>query len=310
MPLIKTSARVLPECWGHRGASAAYPENTLAGFEAAIRDGAEGIESDVHVSRDDVVVMFHDPTLERTTNSKGLIRESNWYGTDGMVHARTIKEPKQPIPTFIETLDLLMKPENQHVKFNIDVKVYNQPERVFSLMDKIVTSYPEWETKLAPRIILGLWHPRFVTAAKVHIPYCKRSHIGAVPDIARKYFWNDCDAFSMWFPGLTTADGERFRQECKKAGKQLMVWTVNNPAEMMEAVRWGVDAILTDVTKTWHDLRGALRGDYDKVGAQYTRSFLWTGPLYYTAVQYGLALLAKRRLERVAGSFDDAAKLK
>lgn len=49
-------------------------------------------------------------------------------------------------------------------------------------------------------------------------------------------------------------------------------------------------------------------GDYDKVGAQYTRSFLWTGPLYYTAVQYTLALLAKRRLEKVAGSFDDAAK--
>ena len=38
-----------------------------------------------------------------------------------------------------------------------------------------------------------------------------------------------------------------------------MVWTVNDPAQMMEAVRWGVDAILTDVTKTWIDLRAALR---------------------------------------------------
>jgi phosphatidylglycerol phospholipase C len=39
----------------------------------------------------------------------GLIRERNWYGSDGMVHARTIKEPKQAIPTFTKTLDLLMK---------------------------------------------------------------------------------------------------------------------------------------------------------------------------------------------------------
>ncbi|KAI9000730.1 hypothetical protein BD414DRAFT_11177 [Trametes punicea] len=39
--------RKLPECWGHRGASAAFPENTLASFERAIRDGAEGIESGV-----------------------------------------------------------------------------------------------------------------------------------------------------------------------------------------------------------------------------------------------------------------------
>jgi hypothetical protein len=87
--------------------------------------------------------------------------------------------------------------------------VFNEPERVFSLMHKIVTSYPEWETKLAPRIILGLWHPRFLNAARAHVPYFKRSHIGSAPDIARKYFWNDCDAFSMWFPGLATVDGEK-----------------------------------------------------------------------------------------------------
>jgi len=45
-------------------------------------------------------------------------------------------------------------------------------------------------------------------------------------------------------------------------------------------------------------------GDFDKVGAQYKRSFLWTGPLYYSAVQFGYALMFRRRLEKVAGSFD------
>jgi hypothetical protein len=45
-------------------------------------------------------------------------------------------------------------------------------------------------------------------------------------------------------------------------------------------------------------------GDYEKVGAKYTRSFLWTGPFYYAAVQYGFMVLAKRKLERIAGSFD------
>jgi glycerophosphoryl diester phosphodiesterase len=221
-----------------------------------------------------------------------------------MEHVRTAKKPEQAIPTFAETVALLMKPENQHVKFNIDVKVNNEPKRVFMLMDKTITSYPNWKDKLAPRIILGLWHPRFLSAAKAYLPYCRRSHIGAGPDIARKYFWDDCDAFSMWFPGLATADGEKFRRECKKAGKKLMVWTVNDPYQMMEAVRWGVDVILTDVTTTWLELRAALDGDYDKVGARYTRSFLWTGPLYYAAVQYGLVLLGKRKLEKIAGSFD------
>ena len=61
-------------------------------------------------------------------------------------------------------------------------------------------------------------------------------------------------------PMLIKFEMFRFRAECKAAGKQIMVWTVNDPAQMMEAVRWGVDAILTDVTKTWIDLRAALRG--------------------------------------------------
>ncbi|TFY74128.1 hypothetical protein EWM64_g9884 [Hericium alpestre] len=297
--------RVLPECWGHRGPSAAYPENTLASFEAAIRDGSEGIESDVHVSLDDVVVMFHDPSLERTTNSKGMIRERTWYGEDGMEHARTTKLPKQSIPTFAETVTLLMKPENHHVKFNVDVKVYNDPTRLFSLMHKIISAQPGWETQLAPRIILGLWHPRFLGPAKKWMSYCRRSYIGGSTYLARQYFWDDCHAFSMWFGSLATMDGEKFRSECKAADKALMVWTVNDPAHMMEAVRWGVDAILTDVTKTWLDMRTALAADYDKVGGQYTRFFLWTSPFYYSAVQSALLFKHRRMLEKVAGSFDE-----
>jgi phosphatidylglycerol phospholipase C len=50
----------------------------------------------------------------------------------------------------------------------------------------------------------------------------------------------------------------------------------------------------------------AVLGDYDKVGSQYKRSFLWTGPLYYSAVQYAFALLSRRRMEKAAGSFDAA----
>jgi glycerophosphoryl diester phosphodiesterase len=51
---------------GHRGASAVAPENTMAAFEAAIAAGADGIEFDVHLSRDGVPVIIHDDTLQRT----------------------------------------------------------------------------------------------------------------------------------------------------------------------------------------------------------------------------------------------------
>jgi phosphatidylglycerol phospholipase C len=53
----------------------------------------------------------------------------------------------------------------------------------------------------------------------------------------------------------------------------------------------------------FHELMVDL-GDYDKVCARHKRSFLWTWPLYYSAVQYGHVLLSRRRLEKIAGSFD------
>ncbi|KAF9809831.1 hypothetical protein IEO21_07231 [Rhodonia placenta] len=293
----------LPECWGHRGASAAFPENTLASFEKAIRDGAEGIESDVHVSIDDVVVMFHDPALDRTTDGKGLIREQMWYGENGMERLRTVKEPKQAIPTFAETIALLMEPENRHVKFNVDVKVQNDPARLFKLMHAIISAQPDWETTLAPRILLGLWHTAFIAHAKAHLPYCRRSYIGNSIEIARKYFWDHCEVFSLKFAVLTTADGEKFRRECKTAGKKIMVWTVNEPVQMVEAVRWGVDVIITDVTQKWLDLRGALRVDYDKIAARHGRTFLWTKWEYWPPARILDTWSNSKEVEAFAGPF-------
>ncbi|KAI9000731.1 PLC-like phosphodiesterase [Trametes punicea] len=295
--------KAMPECWGHRGASASFPENTLASFEAAIRDGAEGIESDVHVSADDVVVMFHDPSVDRVTDGTGLIRERLWYGEGGLKQLRTVKEPRQSLATFEETVKLLMRPENQHVKFNVDVKVQNKPAHLFRLMHKIISAQPDWETALAPRILLGLWHPSFLPHAKAHLPYCRRSYIGQDIAVARKYFWDSCDVFSIKFSTLAMADGAKFRKDCKQAGKRVMAWTVNEPEHMVEAVRWGIDVIITDVTRTWLDLRSALEVDYDKIAAQYSRLFYWTTLEFYTPVQ----LISRRRdhhyLEGYAGPF-------
>ncbi|KAF5371344.1 hypothetical protein D9758_004181 [Tetrapyrgos nigripes] len=232
------------------------------------------------------------------------IKEKNWYGPDGMENVRTTKEPKQAIPTFAETVSLLMKPENLHVKFNIDVKVQNDPARTFPLMHKAISAHPDWETTLAPRLVLGLWHPMFLPYAKEFLPYCRRSYIGINPSVAKKYFWDDCDTFSIAFPVLATYEGERFRMECKEAGKTLMVWTVNKPEQMMEAVRWGVDCILTDVTQTWLELRSALKADYDKIDTQYGRTFLWTSVLYYSPTIYTFQYLSNWRLAKLGGPFD------
>src|SRR5580704_17779571 len=64
-----------PLVFAHRGGGALAPENTLAAFDNGLALGADGLELDVHLSRDGVVVVHHDPTLERTTRVAGPVVE-------------------------------------------------------------------------------------------------------------------------------------------------------------------------------------------------------------------------------------------
>lgn len=113
-------------------------ENTLASFKAAIREGAHGLESDVHLTKDGRLILFHgtsallrllpdlvsvlfvqqadvvsppcrraDARLDRTTDGTGLIGEQNWAGQ--IEHLRTTALPIQPIPLFEDVIDLLMQ---------------------------------------------------------------------------------------------------------------------------------------------------------------------------------------------------------
>jgi glycerophosphoryl diester phosphodiesterase len=71
--LSVVAAERMPLIIGHRGASALAPENTLAAFERAMRDGADGIEFDVRLARDAVPVVIHDAGLRRTGLREGEV---------------------------------------------------------------------------------------------------------------------------------------------------------------------------------------------------------------------------------------------
>lgn len=294
-------SNALPACWGHRGASSTFPENTLSSFEAAIQDGAEGIESDVHVTADDVVLMFHDPSLERTTDGQGLIGDLPYAGTiDGF---RTLKAPHQKIPTFDETMDLLMLEANHHVILNIDCKPTNDPERLFSLIKRSIERFEDHSSLLSPRLVLGLWHPKFIEPSSRLLPDLKRAYIGNSPSMARKYFWDSCHGFSMKFSCLVGWEGLAFRQDCKQAGKSLLVWTVNDRQEMIEACKWGVNAILTDKTAAYLDLRRQMEKDWNTVSAENSALFSYSSIHYFGLISWLCGALDSYSLSRSAGPF-------
>jgi glycerophosphoryl diester phosphodiesterase len=64
-----------PTIFAHRGASAHAPENTLAAFELAVAQGADGIELDAKLSADGHVVVIHDATVDRTTDQRGRVKD-------------------------------------------------------------------------------------------------------------------------------------------------------------------------------------------------------------------------------------------
>lgn len=117
------------------------------------------------------------------------------------------------------------------------------------------SSYPNYEVDLSPRLILGLWHPIFLPSALTHLPTLRRFHIGLNVELARYYFWDAVDGFSMAFPLMVGSEGQAFMAECKKAGKEVTVWTVNDEEEMKVAVGWGVKAVLTDRVAKFVELK-------------------------------------------------------
>lgn len=113
------------------------------------RDSLSSNRTDVHVTADGIIIMFHDPSLERTTDGKGLIKQQPWH--DGIEHVRTTAKPQQQLPTFRSVCDLLMKPENKHVKLNVSAALQRARSYDLAADAPISTCSDRCETRKRPR---------------------------------------------------------------------------------------------------------------------------------------------------------------
>ena len=99
----------LPLLMAHRGASDELPENTLAAFERALAQGAHVLETDIRFTRDDKIILMHDPTMERTTNGAGVVAEMTLAETKTLRAERSFESKtklgSEEIPTLAEFLE-------------------------------------------------------------------------------------------------------------------------------------------------------------------------------------------------------------
>ena len=96
--------------YAHRGLHTLHPENSLGAIQAAAEAGIHGTEIDLRSTRDGRIILMHDPSLERTTNGKGLVRETNWKD----IQPLKLKNPQGELsewgtPDFRQALELLKK---------------------------------------------------------------------------------------------------------------------------------------------------------------------------------------------------------
>jgi glycerophosphoryl diester phosphodiesterase len=248
-----------PGLIGHRGASHAAPENTLAAMELAWKEGADGVEADFHLSKDGEVVCMHDYDTLRTTGVKKVIKDTPWAELATLDAGAWKSEASrgEKIPRFADVLTKL--PAGK--LFFIEVK--SGPETIAPIKAILETHHGKFDPKM---IYIIAFDPAVVAEARRQLPTYQTHLLTSLKD------FGDAAAMKKLDESLTqtTATGLQFKflpavtrewvQEIKGRGLLTDSWTVNDPKQAAKLVELGVDYITTDRP-------GPLRAELKKLGS-------------------------------------------
>lgn len=241
-----------PLIYAHRGGAALRPENTIAAFDHGLACGAEGLEFDVHLSRDGIVVIHHDDTLERTTNGRGplaALTASELAALDAGYHFEDEDDTGFPfrgqgigVPTLREVLR-----RYPDARLIIEMKVGGE-ELARRVVDEIRA------VGAADRVAIGSFYPEAIHAVRRYEPAIAT---GAVKEETRWALYRAWIGLGIGatpyrefqvpeWAGYTPIVTRRFVSAAHRAGIPVKVWTVNGADDMRRLVAVGVDALITD----------------------------------------------------------------
>ncbi|MBI2234934.1 MAG: glycerophosphoryl diester phosphodiesterase [Micavibrio aeruginosavorus] len=233
----------LPKVIGHRGACAYAPENTIESILTAADIGAEWVELDVMLTQDGVPIIFHDDTLDRTTNGSGNVAETP-YATireleAGSWYADSFAGIK--IPTLEEALEILI---DKNLGLNLEIKPTPGRERetAESALDILSKYWDDHEHLLISSFQLS----------------CLETAQDMAPDWYRGVLFDDDedmpenlrDLFE-YVDGATVNIGKKIVtrelvEDIIDFEKPVLVYTVNDAQLARQLQGWGVDAVFSD----------------------------------------------------------------
>jgi glycerophosphoryl diester phosphodiesterase len=233
----------------HRGFSGQAPENTLTAFRAAIAAGADMIELDVHLTRDNEVVVIHDDTLERTTNGKGNVAEKTLAELKGLDAGSWFNSrfAAERIPTLAEVLEIV----RNRIRVNIELKKgKNFPYTMEELADRTLAVVEK--AGMTDQVLFSSFDPAAVNRIKEKAPLFPIALIVDKP-------WEKPEdpGAGACYPTLncrTTVLNEENIRRAHTAGIRVHVWTVNTKEAMEKFIALGVDGIITNHPDSLIDL--------------------------------------------------------
>lgn len=238
---------------GHRGAASVAPENTIISFKRATTDGADGIEFDVRLAQDRVPVVIHDPLLRRTALKEGAIaslsstalREMDvgtWFNLRFPALARA-EYAQATIPTLAEVFELF---RGTNALLYVEMKCIAAESlsiaeevskliREHEMMEQVVVeSFTLAAIAELKRIALGVR-----TAALFEPKLIPPAYMGRMMRLAA-----ECRADELALHHLLAT--RRVTTEAARRGMKTVVWTVDNPAWLARARRYGIHALITN----------------------------------------------------------------
>jgi glycerophosphoryl diester phosphodiesterase len=247
----------------HRGSSRRAPENTLSAIRQAIADGADFAEIDVRATADGVVVLMHDDDLRRVAGVNKKIRDTTYADLKDLDVGLWFSPHfiGEPIPTLEEAIAVA----RGNIRLNIELKVNRHAQQ---LVERIVQIVRDADF-VSQCIITSTSYDALQQVKRLH-PALRVGHIvaHAVGDISRL----DVDVLSV-NTRLVTAD---FMRAAQQRGKEVHVWTVNDPKRMSVLIELGVHNIITSVPDVLIALleERAELSDVERILLQF-RHWLW-----------------------------------
>ena len=230
-----------PIIFAHRGASAHAPENTLAAFELALAQGADGIELDVKLSADGHVVVIHDPTTDRTTGARGRVKDLSLAELRGLnagsFYSANFSAEKIPM------LEEVFEAVGKKIFINVELTNYNTPRD--HLVESVCMLVKKFNVQ--KHVMFSSFYASNLSKARSYLPEvpCGLLAFNGLLGAWARSFGFAFGKYAALHPYLKDVTPQQVQRVHRLKGR-VHVWTVNAEEDMRRLFGWGVDAIFTD----------------------------------------------------------------